>query len=40
MKIAQILSTVPGALPKEYAEKLSSLQFDVLQWDGYLLKGE
>ena len=28
MKIAQILSTVPGALPKEYAEKLSSLQAD------------
>ena len=28
MKVAQILSTIPDALPKEYAEELASLQAD------------
>ena len=26
MKVAQILATIPDALPKEYAEQLSKLQ--------------
>ena len=26
MKVAQILSTIPDALPKEYAQQLSKLQ--------------
>jgi predicted unusual protein kinase regulating ubiquinone biosynthesis (AarF/ABC1/UbiB family) len=28
MKVAQILSTIPDALPKEYAEELAALQAD------------
>ena len=28
MKVAQILSTIPDALPQEYAEQLASLQAD------------
>ena len=30
MKVAQILSTIPDALPPEYAEELASLQAEIL----------
>ncbi len=38
MKIAQILSTVPGALPQEYSEKLSSLQADAPPMGWFFVK--
>ena len=40
MKIAQLLSTVPDLLPREYAIELTNFNLAHHQWVGILLKGE
>ena len=39
MKVAQILSTIPDALPPEYADELAGLQAEPQPWDGCLPNG-
>ena len=38
MKIAQLLSTVPDLLPKEYSEQLTKLQSSAPRWVGICKK--
>ena len=38
MKVAQLLSTVPDLLPKEYAEKLQQLQSDAPSMGSFFVK--
>ena len=38
MKVAQLLSTIPDALPKEYAEKLQSLQAEAPSMGWFFVK--
>ena len=40
MKVAQILSTIPDALPPEYVDELAALQADARQWVGCLSNAE
>ena len=38
MKVAQLLSTIPDAIPKEYAEKLQTLQSEAPSMGWFFVK--
>ena len=40
MKVAQILATIPDALPDEYVEELRQLQSNAPSMDAFLLRDE